>query len=212
MADLIEKPSLQEALCKAALEAGAIPKDDVNEQQRFKYRGIDRIMAALGPAMSRNGIVPMPKIMAVDRETMARGSNNAMWRLVTLTVEYEFTGPAGDKLTAIVMGEGLDNADKATSKAFTMAQKTCYLQVFKIGDGSTDPDGTTPPEQTEPTSYRPAARPRSTPIAASEVDEMKPARVTKALHEAGLDTSGTADEQRARLIAHLSAPAEEGAG
>lgn len=58
-------------------------------------------------------------------------------------------------------------------------------------------------EITKPPSAAPATPP--TPATAAEVEEMKPARVTKALHADGLDTSGTVEEQRARLAGHLAA-------
>lgn len=141
---------VQVALAQAAAAVGAIPKDDMNQDQGFKYRGIERILAAVGPALHRAGVVVMPKVIDVHREEMLRGQNRNVWRLVSLTVEYTFTGPAGDQLHAVVVGEGLDNGDKAVSKAMTMAYKVALLQALQIADADTDADATSPPEQFEP--------------------------------------------------------------
>lgn len=140
-------PPVQVALAAAAASVGAIPKDDMNAQQGFKYRGIERILQGVGPALHKHGVVVLPRVMGVERETMERGNNHAIWRLVTLTVEYVFVGPAGDSLTAVVLGEGLDNGDKAVSKALTMAYKSALLQCLQIADAESDADATTPPEQ-----------------------------------------------------------------
>ena len=146
-----DHPPVQVALARAAAAVGAIPKDDKNEDQGFKYRGIERILAAVGPALHKAGVVVLPEVVDVHREEMVRGARQTVWRLVTLTVRYTFVGPGGDQLTATVLGEGLDNGDKAVSKAMTMALKVALLQALQIADAETDPDATTPPEQSAPT-------------------------------------------------------------
>lgn len=140
-------PPVQVALAAAAAAVGAIPKADTNKDQGFQYRGIERILAGVGPALHRAGVVVLPRVLDVHREEMLRGANKNVWRLVTLTVEYLFVGPRGDSLSAVVLGEGLDNGDKAVSKAMTMAYKSALLQALQIADTDTDPDASTPPEQ-----------------------------------------------------------------
>lgn len=150
-------PSVQVALAAAAAAVGAIPKDDENKDQGFKYRGIERILAGVGPALHRAGVVVLPRVIDVHREEMLRGANKNVWRLVTLTVEYLFVGPRGDSLSAVVLGEGLDNGDKAVSKAMTMAYKVALLQALQIADADTDPDASTPPEQVRENTPPPVA-------------------------------------------------------
>lgn len=181
-------PSVQVALAKAAAAVGAIPKDDLNKDQGFKYRGIERILAAVGPALHRHGIVVLPRVVDVQRDEMVRGASRATWRLVSLTVEYQFVGPAGDVLTAVVLGEGLDNADKAVSKAMTMALKVALLQVLQIADADSDPDATTPPEQ-----MALAAQPPDAPPPEPESLFLSPANVERARAKAAEDGL-TADE------------------
>ena len=177
-----DHPPVQVALARAAAAVGAIPKDDKNEDQGFKYRGIERILAAVGPALHKAGVVILPEVVDVHREEMVRGARQTVWRLVTLTVRYTFVGPAGDQLTATVLGEGLDNGDKAVSKAMTMAYKVALLQALQIADAETDPDATTPPEQSAP-----AADPR-----------MSPANVEKAREKA--KAAGLTDDEVAEMV------------
>lgn len=150
-------PPVQVALAAAAAAVGAIPKDDMNQDQGFKYRGIERILAGVGPALHRAGVVVLPRVLNVHREEMLRGANKNVWRLVTLTVEYLFVGPRGDSLSAVVLGEGLDNGDKAVSKAMTMAYKAALLQALQIADADTDPDATSPPAQVREDAPAPVA-------------------------------------------------------
>jgi hypothetical protein len=154
------EPTIFRALAAAAAAVGPVDKSDRNREQDFSYRGIERIMAAAGPALHGAGVVVVPTIVGRHVGEMARGSRGAVWRHVTLTVRYRFYGPGGDYLDAEVDGEGLDNADKATSKAMTMAYKTALLQVLGIGSGGDDPDGETPPERTSGAPQRAAQAPQ----------------------------------------------------
>lgn len=140
-------PPVQVALVRAASEVGAIPKSDVNAQQGFNYRGIERVLAGAKPALLRHGILAIPKVLEMREHTVERGKDRNLWRLVVLRVEYRFYGPRGDFIPAEVFSEGQDNGDKATSKAMTMAYKSCLLQALQIADADSDPDATTPPER-----------------------------------------------------------------
>ena len=154
-------PSIVQALSAVAADVGAIPKDDDHgapgEYGHFKYRGIERIMAAVAPALVAHGVIVLPRV--VDREVAQkpRGNNNNLWDHVRLTVEYDFYGPAGDHLTARVVAEGLDNGDKASPKALTMAYKSALLQVLGIADDAHDPDRLNPADEGPAPARRPQA-------------------------------------------------------
>lgn len=138
--------SAVQAISAAAENMPPVGKDDTNSQQGFKYRGIERILAAAAPSLQKFGVVVVPRVIDQQWSTMERGKDRTLWNHLTLTVEYRFYGPAGDHLEAVTIGEGLDNADKAASKAQTMAFKAALLQVLAIADDADDGDATTAPE------------------------------------------------------------------
>lgn len=135
------------ALNRVAVAIGAIPKADENTEQGFKFRGIETIMAKVGPAMNDQGVVPLTRVVDRSLETYPRGRAGNLWRLVTLTVEYELRHAASGEAVVVgpVIGEGFDVGDKAASKAHTMAWKRAVLDLFKIADGHDDPDRSGPP-------------------------------------------------------------------
>ena len=52
---------------KAMAEIGAIGKDSVNQQQGFKYRGIDAVYNTLYPVMAKYGLFITPEIICLRR-------------------------------------------------------------------------------------------------------------------------------------------------
>lgn len=140
----ITPPGIVAALAKVGAEAGAIPKADQNREQNYAYRGIERILARVGPLLHEHGVVITPRVLSVERTQRERGRDRKLWDQVTLTVQYDLTHIDGSSLTTVVVAEGQDNADKAPSKAMTMAYKVMLLQVLAIGDDENDPDLRTP--------------------------------------------------------------------
>lgn len=142
--------SIEDRLALVAAEVGSVPKEDVNTDQGFKFRGMERILAAASPALAKYGIVPTPRVVSIVHGNMERGSNRNLWEHYIVEVEYDFRCHDGC-LTAKVYAEGLDNADKGISKAMTVAFKTALLQVLHIADPEgIDPDSQHPVEERAP--------------------------------------------------------------
>ena len=59
---------------------------------------------------------------------------------VIVTVDYVFYGPAGDQITARVLGEAFDSGDKAGAKAMSVAFRTALLQALSLPTDESDPD------------------------------------------------------------------------
>jgi hypothetical protein len=138
-----DKPTVVECLLAVMAEVGPIGKDSVNQQQHFRFRGIDAVTAALQPLFSKHSVLALPFVverLAETRETKAGGSMN----VVHLCVRFDFYGPAGDHVSAQTWGEAQDNADKATSKAHTAAYKVALVEALTIAtQDMTDADETT---------------------------------------------------------------------
>lgn len=121
-----------EALAGAMRDVEAVGKDRVNDQQHYKFRGIDDVYNVVHAALSKHGIVTPLRVLSrevAERQTKAGG----MQLHVTLKVEYDFVASDGSKLTVgPLWSEALDTSDKATNKAMAFAHKYALLQTFCI--------------------------------------------------------------------------------
>lgn len=130
-------------------EIPAIGKNQTNAQQGFKYRGIDAVMNALQPALSKHGVFVVPEILSHTREDrVTQKGANLIYSVIH--VKYTFYAQDGSFVIASVIGEGMDSADKSTNKALSVAFKYACFQVFCIPtEEMIDPDSETP-EPSEP--------------------------------------------------------------
>ncbi|MEU8989997.1 ERF family protein [Streptomyces sp. NPDC048558] len=116
-----------------------VGKDQVNAQQRYKFRGIDDVMSAMAGPMRAHGLFILPRLAEYRAER--RGEDGRMTHVV-ITMRYHVYGPAGDCLVADVPGEASDYADKATNKAQSAALKYLLFTLFMIPvDGRSIDDG-----------------------------------------------------------------------
>ena len=131
---------------KAMDEIGAISKDSYNQQQKFKYRGIDAVMNALNPVMRKYGLFVTPEVLDHKREERQTSSGGRLIYSI-LTMRYTMYAPDGSNVSAVVIGEGMDRGDKASNKAMSVAMKYAMFQLFCIPtEEMVDPDSETPPE------------------------------------------------------------------
>ncbi|MFI0736440.1 ERF family protein [Streptomyces sp. NPDC021225] len=114
-----------------------VGKNQENQQQRYKFRGIDDVMSAMAGPMRAHGLFILPSI--ADHRAERRGEKMTH---VVITMRYHVYGPAGDCLVADVPGEASDFADKATNKAQSAALKYLLFTLFMIPvDGRSIDDG-----------------------------------------------------------------------
>lgn len=134
------KPNIQEALANVMEDVRKVAKSDRNEAQKFLFRGIDAVVNAVGPALRTHNVIVMPEVLTYDYGTVTVGQRGTQMGHVRLTVAYTFTGPAGDSLKAIVVGEAMDSGDKATAKAMSVCFRTALLQALTLPTDDPDPD------------------------------------------------------------------------
>lgn len=154
-------------------DVGAIGKDSKNQAQGFMFRGIDAVMNALNPAMRKNKLFVVPRVMDVTEEQRAT-KNGTVQSFCRLLMEYDFVAEDGSKITASVVGLGADTGDKGYNKALSIAFKYACFQVFCIPTEEmkeADPDTYTP----EPTVMNQGGK--STDLAGK-------VKVTAIIHEA----------------------------
>lgn len=139
-----------------ALAIEGISKSRQNEQQRYKFRGIDEVMNALAPLLVEHQLLIVPRMFSRECTERQTKSGNAMYAVV-VGAEFDFISVAdGSAFTARTYGEAMDTADKATNKAMAVAYKYAAFQTFCIpteGGGDTDADAVTH-EETTPKSKR----------------------------------------------------------
>lgn len=141
---------IYKAIPRAMEEIGAIAKDRVNQQQRFAYRGIDDVMNALHPVLVKHGLFLAPEVLEHRREERTTKSGGNLIYSV-LKLKYTLYAQDGSSVSATVIGEGMDSADKSSNKAMAVGMKYALFQLFCIPTeemGNDDPDRVTPPDST----------------------------------------------------------------
>ena len=117
-------------------DIGSVGKDQKNQAQGFKFRGIDQFINSLYPALTKHGVFMAPRCVGEQHELkeVTRGSGKAgVDKHVTIMMEYDFFAEDGSKVTVgPIPAEGLDSGDKATNKALSAALKYALIQTFAI--------------------------------------------------------------------------------
>lgn len=136
---------IYKAISGVIADIGAVKKDGVNSQQKYKFRSIDDVYNALNPALAKNKIFIVPEVLEERRE-IKQMKSGAEPVFVICKIKYTFYADDGSFVEAVVIGEGMDYGDKATNKAMAIAFKYACFQVFCIptDDLIDDPDKESP--------------------------------------------------------------------
>ncbi|MEU9998049.1 ERF family protein [Streptomyces sp. NPDC050848] len=121
-----DQPSVYTLMARVMRDVRNVGKDGLNEHQNYRFRGVDGAIGALAQPLRDHGVFMTPEVL--DCESEVRGRMNA----VRMRVAFHFYGPAGDRVTAITMGEASDTADKASNKAMSAALKYALIHTFMI--------------------------------------------------------------------------------
>lgn len=119
-----------------------IAKNTTNQQQGWRYRGVDDVMNALAKNLTENGLLIIPQVIERTCEERRTDRGKPIF-YVTVTMDFEFICVEdGSTKTVRMVGEGMDSGDKATNKAMSIAYKYAALQTFCIPteETSIDPD------------------------------------------------------------------------
>lgn len=124
-------------LAQILKDVGPISKGRKNEEQNYRFRGIDDVYAAVHPLFAQYGVFTVPRILSeqTTERTTARGT---VLRFVNVTMAYDFFAPDGSSVTAEMIGEAMDAGDKASNKAMSAAHKYALIQTLCIPCGLPD--------------------------------------------------------------------------
>lgn len=114
------------------LSRRGVGKEQTNDYDKYKFRGIDDVYNALGPVLSSVGLVIYPKILSKVSEIKQGAKGNSL-NYVNLEVEYRLKSSHDQSEETVVMvAEAMDRSDKATNKALSAAYKYMCFEVFCI--------------------------------------------------------------------------------
>lgn len=138
-----------EAMAEVMRDVDAIGKNQKNQQQGFKFRGIDDVYNAVHPIFAKHGVFTAPTVLAERaEERQTKSGGNLIYRI--LTIKYTFFASDGSSFETTVVGEGMDSGDKGANKAMAVAHKYALLQTLCIPtEDMIDPDSQVP-EQSVP--------------------------------------------------------------
>lgn len=122
-------------------EIRGIAKGELYNQSgtRFNFRGVDTVVNVFGPVTLKHGVNVMSSKVEATYGEKATKSGGKM-RECSVLVTWTIMGPMGDTLTLQTMGEALDTADKATTKAQSVALRTLLLGFGLTPTHDKDPD------------------------------------------------------------------------
>ena len=129
----------------ARLAEEGIKKSRNNQQQGYKFRGIDEVLNALSAIISSEKLVIIPHVESREVTERQTKSGGALFSVV-VRVTYTFVSAEDGSRETIgpFDGEAMDSADKATNKAMSAAYKYMAIQTFCIPtEGDNDADATT---------------------------------------------------------------------
>lgn len=123
----------------------AIGKNQTNEQQHFKFRGIDDFMNELHDHLAEAGIIIIPSETEHLQEQFTTKNGTAQFR-TRLHMKFTFVSTAdGSSITADGWGEAADSGDKGYNKCKSIALKYVLMQMFLVPTKDlTAPDSETP--------------------------------------------------------------------
>lgn len=133
-------PTVHQLWIEVMRSVRSIAKGDFNEDQGFKFRGVDAVVDKVGAALREVGVHIRPRRILEHTATEYTTRRGARMVNRVVRVEWEVTGPQGDSFLGESMGEAADAGDKSMSKAQSVAYRTYLLQALNIPTGERDPD------------------------------------------------------------------------
>jgi hypothetical protein len=135
-------------ICAVMADIDAIGKNQVNQQQGFKFRGIDDVYNRLHILFTKHQIFTIPTVLSEEfkeeiTKITTRDGKIIERRAIRVILKIKYTLQAidGSFVEGIVIGEALDYGDKAANKAMSIAHKYFLMQTFIIQtEDEKDPD------------------------------------------------------------------------
>lgn len=190
---IAKKKNIYAAINAVMGDIGSIRKDETNDFDHYKFRGIDAVYNAIQPALVKNGVFIVPDLQDINQEERTSGNNKTM---IYTTVKVRFTLYAedGTSISGVFPGEAMDRSDKSTNKAMTAAYKYMIFELFTIPtEDNQDADKESPEAGKKKTSVG-RERAREKLLAYFKEKNIKTDEQMKICEELKLSPKSTADE------------------
>lgn len=117
--------------------------DRTTSGSTYNYRGVDRVVDAVAPAIRKHGVIVMP-VKVTPEYTVINTKSGAAMNYCRVTASFAIVGPRGDVLSAPndagimvpllgeSIGEGFDSGDKSSMKAQSVALREFYIKALAI--------------------------------------------------------------------------------
>jgi len=114
-------------------DMGAIAKTQTTQGggPRYNFRGIDDVMNAVSPLLTKHRVFAAPEVLEQIREERV-SNNNKLIAFTRLLVKLTFYTDDGSNVSAVVVGEAMDSSDKCCTKAHSVAYRIGLLQILCI--------------------------------------------------------------------------------
>lgn len=129
----------------SAMATEGLGKNRKNDQQGYRFRGIDDVYNVLSRHLAVQKLCILPYVQ--DRQILERATKNGGLSTYTiLTIDFHFVSAVdGSEHVIRTIGEAMDTADKSTNKAMSAAMKYACLLAFQIPtEGDNDADASHP--------------------------------------------------------------------
>jgi len=159
-------------------EVSAIAKERTNQQQGFKFRGVEDVLNMLHGLLAKHRVVVVPEKVGERHEERPSKSGGIIIERI-YDMKYTMYAEDGSSVSAIVPGEGMDSGDKASNKALSGSYKYWAFLTFSIPTEGVLVDGDN--GSPEPGKSQPKAEPRGEPGngKGSKGDDEKPSSKLK---------------------------------
>jgi hypothetical protein len=125
---------------QSALSAQGISKDQTNNFDKYKFRGIDDVLNAMAPILAKHGVLIIPSVKNYETKQVPTAKGGVQ-NHTTILVEYTLYDTEGDSVHHMAVGEAMDRGDKSINKAMSAAFKYFLFQAFCIPLQGQDADG-----------------------------------------------------------------------
>jgi hypothetical protein len=162
------------------IKEGGIGKTRMNEQQKFRFRGIEDIQNTLAPLLVRHRLCIVPTFAGRKTDQYESKTGGKIFSTVVEGVFDLISAIDGSSVRVTIPGEAMDTGDKSTNKAMSMAMKYAAILTFCIPTEGEDADagthevrgdGKTDSKENGGPPNGPSPKPVGTP--AGEVDSKK---------------------------------------
>ncbi len=125
------KPLIFERISAVMADVDPISKARKNEQQGYKFRGIDDMYNELNQHLAKHKVFFASTVLDIKREERATAKGGVLFYTV-LTVRWKVYTEDGSFVEVDTVGEAMDSGDKSANKAMSAAYKYALMQLFCI--------------------------------------------------------------------------------